>query len=93
MEGQAVSEKYTLDLLAPHTKYYLPDGTQVPGVTTVLGATLPKHALVDWAWKLGMEGRVRVSLAIGLLQLFERRHKGLRHVFAAEEPKMATGVG
>jgi hypothetical protein len=28
--------------------YYV-DGAKVPGVTTVLGATMPKNALVDWA--------------------------------------------
>lgn len=38
-----------------HTRYALADGTQVPGVTTVLGV-LSKPALVPWANKLGLAG-------------------------------------
>jgi hypothetical protein len=30
---------------------YLIDGNKVPGVTTIIGATLPKPALIDWAGK------------------------------------------
>jgi hypothetical protein len=50
-------KKYTLDLLAPHQVYRTADGERVPGVTTILGATLPKDALIHWAWKLGTEGK------------------------------------
>lgn len=35
--------------------YKLADGTAVPGITTVL-SVLNKPALLEWAWKLGMEG-------------------------------------
>src|SRR3990167_1945992 len=38
-----------------HTRYVLPDGTQVPGVTTVLGV-LNKPALIKWANNLGLVG-------------------------------------
>ncbi|MGE5631352.1 MAG: PD-(D/E)XK nuclease family protein [Caulobacteraceae bacterium] len=38
-----------------HTQYKLPDGTRLPGVTTILGV-LNKPALVSWANKLGLEG-------------------------------------
>jgi len=38
-----------------HTKYYLKNGTQVSGVTTILGV-LNKPALVNWANALGLQG-------------------------------------
>lgn len=38
-----------------HAIYKLPDGTRLPGVTTILGV-LNKPALVPWANKLGLEG-------------------------------------
>ena len=40
-----------------HTRYYLDDGAEVPGVTTVLNLLgNNKDVLMNWAWKLGMEG-------------------------------------
>ena len=36
--------------------YRTADGTKVPGVTTILNATIPKPALVGWAYKRGKEG-------------------------------------
>ncbi len=39
-----------------HQRYKLPDGTAVPGVTTVLGATIPKPALLAWAYNCGVKG-------------------------------------
>jgi len=38
-----------------HTRYYLADGTLVPGSTTVCGV-LNKPALVRWANQLGLQG-------------------------------------
>lgn len=38
-----------------HQRYYLSDGTLVPGVTTVL-SVLAKPALVTWANRMGLEG-------------------------------------
>ena len=38
-----------------HTRYYLSDGTLVPGATTVTGL-LNKPALVKWANNLGLQG-------------------------------------
>ena len=38
-----------------HIRYELPNGTKVPGVTTVLGV-LNKPALVIWANRLGLQG-------------------------------------
>ena len=39
--------------------YRTPDGTKLPGVTTVIGETLGwgKQALIGWAHKIGKEGR------------------------------------
>jgi len=48
--------KYRLDLKAAHQTYRLADGTKVPGVTTVLNATLPKDGLKYWAWQCGQDG-------------------------------------
>jgi RecB family exonuclease len=38
-----------------HTVYKTSDGKRVPSVTTILGI-LNKPALLDWAWKCGLEG-------------------------------------
>lgn len=38
-----------------HTAYKKADGTRVPSVTTILGI-LNKPALLDWAWRMGLEG-------------------------------------
>lgn len=38
-----------------HTRYFLQDGTEVPGVTTIL-RVLNKPALIHWGWDLGMKG-------------------------------------
>ena len=40
----------------PANIYKLKDGTIVPGVTTIIGQ-LDKPALIQWAWKLGKEGK------------------------------------
>ncbi len=39
-----------------HTIYKSSDGVRLPSVTTVL-SILNKPALLDWAWKLGLEGK------------------------------------
>lgn len=39
-----------------HTVYKSTEGVRLPSVTTVLGI-LNKPALLDWAWKLGLEGK------------------------------------
>jgi len=39
-----------------HTVYKMADGTRVPSVTTIIGI-LNKPALLDWAWRLGLEGQ------------------------------------
>ena len=38
-----------------HTRYYIEDGTLVPGATTVTGL-LNKPALIKWANNLGLQG-------------------------------------
>lgn len=38
-----------------HTKYFLEDGTQVVGTTTITGI-LAKYPLYNWYWKLGRDG-------------------------------------
>ena len=40
----------------PKNIYKLKDGTLVPGVTTIINQ-LDKPALIQWAWKLGKEGK------------------------------------
>ena len=40
----------------PANRYELQDGTRVPGCTTICNQ-LDKPALIDWAWKLGREGK------------------------------------
>lgn len=45
----------TFKRVRAHQRYYLSDGTLVPGVTTVL-SVLSKPALVTWANRLGLEG-------------------------------------
>lgn len=47
--------KVKLDRTKAHQRYKLPDGTVVPGVTTVLGM-LPKPALLTWAYNCGLQG-------------------------------------
>ena len=49
-------DKVKFEKTKAHQTYKTPDGVKVPGVTTVLGATIPKPALLAWAWKLGTEG-------------------------------------
>ena len=43
----------------PTTDYRLPDGTRIPGTTTIISASLGwnKGALMHWAWTEGKEGR------------------------------------
>jgi len=46
-----------LDLLAPHQKYLTESGEEVPGVTTIVGATLGQsQALSWWFWDQGRQG-------------------------------------
>jgi len=49
----------------PKKGYFLADGTQVPGTTTVLGRFKESGALLRWAWKQGKDG----------LELYETRDK------------------
>ncbi|NQT48675.1 MAG: hypothetical protein HQ578_06840 [Chloroflexi bacterium] len=39
-----------------HTVYKTQEGKRVPSVTTILGV-LGKPALIEWAWKMGLEGQ------------------------------------
>jgi hypothetical protein len=43
----------------PTTDYRLPDGTRIPGTTTIISASLGwnKGALMHWAWEEGKAGR------------------------------------
>lgn len=40
-----------------HGGYYLADGTRVPSVTTVIGKFKNGDALMNWAWRMGKEGK------------------------------------
>jgi hypothetical protein len=46
-----------LDRHKEHQKYFLPDGTQVPGGSTISKLGDDAGALIHWAWKLGCEGK------------------------------------
>jgi len=41
----------------PRKGYFLKDGTQVPGTTTICGAYKDSGALIHWAWLQGKEGQ------------------------------------
>jgi hypothetical protein len=46
-----------LDRHKEHQKYFLSDGTQVPGGSTISKIGDDAGALIHWAWKLGCEGK------------------------------------
>jgi hypothetical protein len=46
-----------LDRHKEHQKYFLSDGTQVPGGSTISKIGDDPGALIHWAWKLGCEGK------------------------------------
>jgi hypothetical protein len=50
-------EKTKLVRNAPHQKYRLSDGTEVPGGSTICKIGDDAGALIHWAWNLGMEGK------------------------------------
>jgi hypothetical protein len=50
-------EKIKLVRNAPHQKYLLSDGTQVPGGSTICKIGDDPSALIHWAWNLGREGK------------------------------------
>jgi len=50
-------EKTKLVRNAPHQKYHLSDGTQVPGGSTICKIGDDAGALIHWAWNLGKEGK------------------------------------
>jgi hypothetical protein len=50
-------EKTKLVRNAPHQKYHLSDGTQVPGGSTICKIGDDAGALIHWAWNLGREGK------------------------------------
>jgi hypothetical protein len=50
-------EKTKLVRNAPHQKYHLADGTQVPGGSTICKIGDDAGALIHWAWNLGREGK------------------------------------
>jgi len=50
-------EKTKLVRNAPHQKYHLADGTQVPGGSTICKLGDDAGALIHWAWNLGREGK------------------------------------
>jgi hypothetical protein len=46
-----------LDRHKEHQKYFISDGTQVPGGSTISKIGDDAGALIHWAWKLGCEGK------------------------------------
>ncbi len=49
-------DKIKFETTKAHQRYKTADGVAVPGVTTVLGATIPKPALLAWAYNCGVKG-------------------------------------
>ena len=49
-------EKQKFETTKAHQRYKTAEGVAVPGVTTVLGATIPKPALLAWAYNCGVKG-------------------------------------
>lgn len=71
-----------------HTRYVLADGSQVPGVTTVLGV-LNKPALVPWANKLGLAG-VDVSKYVdALAEVGQIAHYLILSHLRSEKPELS----
>ena len=50
-------EKTKLVRNAPHQKYHLADGTQVPGGSTISKLGDSVDGLIYWAWDLGKQGK------------------------------------
>jgi hypothetical protein len=50
-------EKIKLERNKEHQKYFLSDGTQVPGGSTICKIGDDPAALIHWAWNLGKEGK------------------------------------
>jgi hypothetical protein len=50
-------EKQKLVRNAPHQKYFLTDGTQVPGGSTISKLGDSVDGLIYWAWDLGKQGK------------------------------------
>jgi len=65
-----------------HQEYYDDEGTYYPSVTTILNATLPKPALVDWAWKLGKAGKDYKTVRDDAAGIGTKIHDGLEHYIA-----------
>lgn len=49
-------DKVKFETTKAHQRYKTAEGVAVPGVTTVLGATIPKPALLAWAYNCGVKG-------------------------------------
>lgn len=71
-----------------HQRYYLEDGTLVPGVTTVVGL-LNKPALVKWANKLGLEGTDVTKYVDKAANIGTCAHYMVQCHLAGEEPDLS----
>jgi hypothetical protein len=67
--------------------YYV-DGAKVPGVTTVLGATMPKSGLTDWAARKAADEAIDYWDELAGLRLSER-HERLHHAYRHDRDKAA----
>ena len=50
-------QKIESNKVKAHTRYYTKNGDSVVGVTTILNSVLAKPALLEWAWRCGMNGQ------------------------------------
>lgn len=67
-----------------HQKYFVQDGTQVPGATTVL-SVLNKPALVAWANRIGLEGVAVGAYVDSLASIGKAAHGLLEAQLQGEE--------
>jgi hypothetical protein len=71
-----------------HTRYYLADGTWVPGVTTITGI-LDKPALKYWANKIGLQG-IKIKEYVDVLaEIGHAAHEMVEADFQNVEPDLS----
>jgi len=70
-----------------HVRYELEDGTQVPGVTTVLNV-IAKPALISWANRMGLDGINTSKHVDELADIGTLAHAMIAHFLGGPEPDL-----
>lgn len=68
-----------------HRTYELPDGTKVPGVTTILGL-LAKPWLLEWVWRQGLKGNDYKKIRDQAAEMGTLTHEMIVAYFQGKEP-------